>query len=165
MKTLLAVLFLSISSTAAAQICTIPYEHCQLGCPELGGYSLRAFQSVTAATAFITSLDPIQHESARLATFAAYGNHVIVAYRVKAGEPQQITTPIGLLCERQREVLMIAYSDMAGAVQQMIALTRDQAAASYVLPADAIPGDRAAALLLIVRDAATAQERSRAARP
>jgi hypothetical protein len=99
----ISTLFITIALFGAAaaagprkQACSIPYEVCQTGCPELGAYSLAAFASTPAEQAFVAALTPLQQETVRRTTFASSGAHIVIAYRVLAGQTPVAAVTIGL---------------------------------------------------------------------
>jgi hypothetical protein len=127
--TILTLAFGSAVATAAVrkQACFIPFEWCQTGCPEIGQYSIESFASTTDAQAFIATLTPLQQETVRQTSFAAFGKHVVVAYRVLAGAAPHASAPIGTgSCQPQSSVTLRTYVAIETAAVEADHLSLDQ---------------------------------------
>jgi len=145
-----SVAFAAIAPAAVRkQACSVPFEWCLTGCPEIGSYSIESFSSPGEAQAFIATLTPLQQETVRQTSFPALGKRVIVAYRVLAGTVPHTTAIIGI-CP-QSTVTLRTYLAIETAAVEADHLSLDQRgsmALFSVLPAPTNDPNTRALLLL-----------------
>jgi len=154
MKRAIVILLAAIAAISAtnahAQLCAVPYEFCQLGCPDIGSYSIASFGSMAEAAAFIGTLNGVQQETVRITVFPAYSAHIVVAYRVLATERPHDTAPIGLSCSTSLAV-MRGYVSIETAEVEINQLPLAQRASAAIVAATAVPNDPNTRALLIFR--------------